>query len=226
MEYSAQKLEGSSPPDLPGKRGSVPAWLQTAAVYALLLGAIWTRRGPANTFFVIASAAGVLAFLWFDDCSLHALGLRLPRMANFVKILTFGLALAVLLFVLALLTGEYQKPAYVISGRDACEYAVWALMQQFILQSFFFVRMESLMGSRRAVWATGLLFALAHIPSPLLTAASFAGGLIFCEMFRRYRSIYPLGLVHAVLGLTIAASYSDALLRHMRVGIGYLTYGA
>jgi len=88
------------------------------------------------------------------------------------------------------------------------------------------VRMESLMGSRRAVWATGLLFALAHIPSPLLTAASFAGGLIFCEMFRRYRSIYPLGLVHAVLGLTIAASYSDALLRHMRVGIGYLTYGA
>jgi hypothetical protein len=47
---------------------------------------------------------------------------------------------------------------------------------------------------------------------------------LFCEMFRRYRNIFPLGLVHAVLGLTIAASLPDSLLHHMRVGLGYLTY--
>jgi hypothetical protein len=41
-------------------------------------------------------------------------------------------------------------------------------------------------------------------------------------MFRRYRSIVPLGLAHAALGLTMAASFSDSLLHHMRVGIGYL----
>jgi len=45
-------------------------------------------------------------------------------------------------------------------------------------------------------------------------------------MFRRYRNIFPLGLVHAALGLTIAASLPDHWLHHMRVGIGYLRYPA
>jgi len=58
----------------------------------------------------------------------------------------------------------------------------------------------------------------------VLTLMSLAGGLLFCEMFRRYRNIFPLGLVHATLGLTIAASFPDSLLHHMRVGLGYLTY--
>jgi membrane protease YdiL (CAAX protease family) len=92
------------------------------------------------------------------------------------------------------------------------------------LQSFFYVRMESLLGSRRAVWGAALLFCLAHFPSTVLTLMSFIGGLLFCEMFRRYRNIFPLGLVHAALGLTIAASLPDRLLHHMRVGIGYLLY--
>lgn len=52
----------------------------------------------------------------------------------------------------------------------------------------------------------------------------FVGGLFFCEMFRRYRNIFPLGLVHALLGLTLAASFSDAVLPHMRVGIGYIRF--
>jgi hypothetical protein len=43
-------------------------------------------------------------------------------------------------------------------------------------------------------------------------------------MFRRYRSIYPIGIVHGVLGLTIALTMPDSLLHHMRVGIGYLQY--
>ena len=58
----------------------------------------------------------------------------------------------------------------------------------------------------------------------ILTAFTLAGGLFFCEMFRRYRSIYPIGMVHGLLGLTIALTMPDSLLHHMRVGIGYLRY--
>ena len=66
------------------------------------------------------------------------------------------------------------------------------------------------------------LFSAAHLPSPILTTFTLVGGLFFCEMFRRYRSIYPIGIVHAVLGLTIAVTMPDSLLHNMRVGIGYL----
>jgi len=104
------------------------------------------------------------------------------------------------------------------------QYFVWALIQEFMLQSFFFTRCEELFGSSAAVWVTATLFASAHLPSPILTTFTLAGGLFFCEMFRRYRSIYPIGIVHAVLGLTIAVTVPDSLLHHMRVGIGYLRY--
>jgi membrane protease YdiL (CAAX protease family) len=68
------------------------------------------------------------------------------------------------------------------------------------------------------------LFAAAHLPNPVLTTATFIGALFLCEMFRRYRSIYSLAIVHAMLGLTIAITTPDSLLHHMRVGIGYLRY--
>jgi membrane protease YdiL (CAAX protease family) len=115
-------------------------------------------------------------------------------------------------------------PAQRVPWERIWKYGLWALEQQFILQSFFYVRLESLLGRRRALWAAALLFCLAHLPSPVLTLMSFIGGLLFCEMFRRYRNIFPLGLVHAALGFTIAASLPDSLLHHMRVGIGYLLY--
>jgi membrane protease YdiL (CAAX protease family) len=115
-------------------------------------------------------------------------------------------------------------PAQLVPWRRAWKYAIWALEQEFILQSFFFVRLESLLGSRRAVMAAAFLFAIPHVPSPLLTGLSLIGGLLFCEMFRRYRNIFPLGLIHAAIGLTIAASLPDSLLHHMRVGLGYLLY--
>jgi membrane protease YdiL (CAAX protease family) len=82
----------------------------------------------------------------------------------------------------------------------------------------------NLLGSSWAVLATAGLFGSVHIPSPVLTVASFVGGLFFFEMFRRYRNIFPLGLVHALLGLAMAASFSDAVLHHMRVGIGYVRF--
>jgi len=56
----------------------------------------------------------------------------------------------------------------------------------------------------------------------VLTTFTLIAGLFFCEMFRRYRSIYLLGLVHAVLGLTVAATIPQSLVNHMRVGIGFL----
>jgi membrane protease YdiL (CAAX protease family) len=57
-----------------------------------------------------------------------------------------------------------------------------------------------------------------------LTGITLLGGLFFCEMFRRYRSIYPLGVTHALLGLTMAASFPQEGLHHMRVGIDYLRF--
>jgi membrane protease YdiL (CAAX protease family) len=65
------------------------------------------------------------------------------------------------------------------------------------------------------------LFASTHWPSPVLTAGTLMGGLFFCEAFRRYRNLIPLGVVHAALGVALAEIVPDSLLHRMRVGIAY-----
>ena len=104
----------------------------------------------------------------------------------------------------------------------AWQYMIWALVQEFILQSFFYTRFEELFGSSRAVWVTATLFAAVHLPNVILMTFTLIAGSFFCEMFRHSRSIYLLGLVHALLGLTLSAAVPTDLLYHLRVGIGFL----
>jgi membrane protease YdiL (CAAX protease family) len=196
--------------------------LQVGIVFVLIIVAGWTRPGAVNAGAILSAALCILWFTVRAGYSVPELGLARPG-AGEVLMLLSGTVLVIALVALGLMLNSLG-PAHPVPWNRAYQYALWALVQEFILQSFFFVRLESLLGGRRAVWAAAMLFAATHIPSPLLTLLSFGGGLLFCEMFRRHRNIYPLGLVHAALGLTIAASLPDGLLHHMRVGVGYLSY--
>jgi membrane protease YdiL (CAAX protease family) len=133
-------------------------------------------------------------------------------------------AAAFLVIVVAWMGGQIPANQTWPNLQSVWAYLIWALLQEFILQSFFFNRCEELYGSSAAVWIASTLFAVAHLPSPVLTTATLVGALFFCELYRRYRSIYFLGIIHGILGLTIAVVTPDSLLHHMRVGIGYLRY--
>jgi membrane protease YdiL (CAAX protease family) len=204
---------------------AVMVWLQVAVGYALIELVLWTPRGRAQSAAMLMATVCILLFTGFSHYSGPELGLRLPSLKGAAWILTSGLIAAAGIVAGAGLMGE-NFPANTTwpTLNGAWQYAIWGVVQQFILQSFFYVRLESVLGSSRAVLATAFLFSAAHIPSPVLTVATLLGALFFCEMFRRYRSIYPLGIVHAMLGLAMAASFPDTLLRHMRVGLGYLHF--
>ncbi|MGB9233586.1 MAG: CPBP family glutamic-type intramembrane protease [Terriglobales bacterium] len=140
-------------------------------------------------------------------------------------VLVVSLAIAIfVLFSVPWFFGQIGASAILPNLYRSGGYVIWALLQEFLLQSFFFARCEELFGSSAAVWAAATLFAAAHLPSPILTTFALFGGLFFCEMFRRYRSIYPLAIIHAALGLTVAITMPDSLMHHMRAGIGYLQY--
>ena len=191
-------------------------------VYGLVLATVWTPRGRGDAVFLLCALATIVALTVRDGYSARQLGLNRPSSGAWVM-----LALGALLVGVIAAVGPFTRifgAAQSLPFHRAWQYSVWALVQELILQSFFFVRLESILGGRRAVWAASALFAVAHLPSPLLTLLSFLGALFFCEMFRRYRNILPLGIVHAALGLTVAASLPDSLLHHMRVGIGYVLY--
>jgi hypothetical protein len=106
-------------------------------------------------------------------------------------------------------------------------YVLWTIYQQVLLQDFFMDRLLRLgLNESIAVPIAGTLFAAAHLPSPWLTAATLVWGIASCTLFRRYRSIWVLGLAQGILGLCFAICVPDAVHHHLRVGLGYLRYRA
>lgn len=200
-------------------------WFQLIVAYIFMERALWSSRLAFRNTWAFVAAATVLLFVLIDRPSLQRLGLGLPTSFGSSLVLAISFATAVfLIFAVRWAGGQIPANPTWPSLHLTWEYVTWALIQEFMLQSFFFTRCEELFGSSSAVWVTATLFSAAHLPSPILTTFTLIGGLFFCEMFRRYRSIYPIGIVHAVLGLTIAITMPDSLLHNMRVGIGFLRY--
>jgi len=200
-------------------------WAQIVIAFLFLEFAIWAPTPETRNRWAAIAAITILVLVLIDRPSLARLGLRLPKMFGASVVLGIGFATLIFMVILVRWAGGQIPASTTWPGLQlAWGYVIWALLQEFMLQSFFFNRYEELYGSSAAVWMASTLFAAAHLPSPVLTTATLIGALFFCEMFRRYRSLYPLAIVHAMLGLTIAIITPDSLLHHMRVGIGYLRY--
>ncbi len=200
-------------------------WLQIGMAYAVLEVALWTEM-PTQEWVSLVATVVILAFTFASRKPASELGLRWTRLPGSLWPVAIGATAAGVIVLIALAAGSL----HVLYGtrpplQHAAAYFLWALVQQFILQSFFYVRVEASLGDNwGAVIVTALLFCTAHIPNPVLVPATFGGALFFCACFRKYRTIYPLAIAHGLFGLALAISVPDSVLRHMRVGIAYLHY--
>jgi len=194
--------------------------------YGLILATVWTAN-PAQRFLYWAAFAwiAITAILRRKQVETHGLGWRglIPSLwvvGAAVVTAVAGIALARHLHTLHRLYGPLPVLTHVWG------YALWALMQQFILQIYVLTRLLRL-GVRRmpAVALSTLLFAIAHIPNPLLVVLTVFWGAISCVLFLRYRNLYTLALAHGILGMTLAVTIPNPIARHMRVGLGYIEYG-
>jgi len=200
------------------------AFVELASAYALLELALWTE-GLARIAWSLLAAAWIAGAALAHRPTLRELGLGREGWRESARVAALGVAAALVIVA----CGWWAGTLHVLPGRGpvlahSAAYVVWSLAQQFIAQSFFFLRLERLLAPRRAVVANALLFAAAHLPSPVLTLATLGGGLLFTEAFRRWRNIYPLAVAHAAVGLAIATAVSDTAIRHMRVGIGWVYF--
>jgi membrane protease YdiL (CAAX protease family) len=232
-------VDSKTLPAVPAALRRYFVWAQIIVAFLFLEFAIWAPTPEIRNRWAAIAAITILILVLADvlldrssrsarssASSLHRLGLGLPKVLGASVVLGIGLATIVCMVVLVSWAGGDipANPTWFPNLQSAWGYIIWAMLQEFLLQSFFFNRCEELYGGEPAVWMASTLFAGAHLPNPVLTTVALIGALFFCEMFRRYRSIYVLGIVHAMLGLTLAILMPDSLLHHMRVGIGYLRY--
>ena len=130
-----------------------------------------------------------------------------------VAILT-GVSVGILL-VFGLLTGRLRGGTGLVFALLA--YPLWGLLQQALMLGFVYPRMRALAGVRVAPLLTGLLFAAAHAPNPLLMIGGGAMAFGFALIWERAPSLPLVALGHGIIG----AVCDKALDVSMRVGAHY-----
>jgi membrane protease YdiL (CAAX protease family) len=194
---------------------------EIAIVYALLEAALWSER-PQQYWWALATLFTVVVLTALGGRSPNQLGIGLRGLGRAWRVIPIAMLAGALLLGLAIVIGTlHPLNRSTVPVMRGSAYAIWSLVQEFLAQSFFFVRLEQTMTRRRAVIANAAIFAVAHIPNPILMPATFLVGLAFTEAFRRYRNIYPIAVAHAMLGLSLAATIPYSWPHHMKVGIAY-----
>jgi hypothetical protein len=200
------------------------ALLEVAIVYGLIEAALWTE-GLARQLWSWTALLLILLLLAVERARPRDLGFRAGRPRAWWICPLAALAGTCILLAGAMVGTLHPLYGYVAVLPHTLGYAIWTVVQQFIAQGFFFRRFERLLGGGiRAVAANALLFGAAHWPNPVLVPVTLVGGFILTELFRRYRTIFPLAVAQTLVALSIAMAVPNHLHHHMRVGIGYETY--
>jgi hypothetical protein len=199
--------------------------IELSGIYALILVVIWTPRPWQAILWVIAAGA-VLSIAYLSFEGLRPMGLCTANLVRSLWAVAFAMAVAMIAVVLAGRLHTLHMPE--TPGqflRKYGLYVLWAAVQQIILQWFFLSRsLRLLPDTTSAAALTAGLFAVAHLPNPILTLITLVFGLASCLFFLHYRNLVPLAIAHAILGISICITIPGAIDHNMRVGISYLTY--
>jgi membrane protease YdiL (CAAX protease family) len=193
--------------------------------YGLIVLVIWTSR-PLQLYLYWAAVVWIAFATYFSFDGLRTMGLRVTGFGRSLWIILAATVAAALGIVVALMVGTVHPPRGGF-GRfigTFWGYCLWAFFQQFLMQDFMLLRLIRFFPAKSAVVLTAVLFALAHLPNPILTPLTLLWGLAACALFLRYRNLYTLAVVHAILGVTLAITVPATAIHNMRVGRGYMTY--
>jgi hypothetical protein len=140
------------------------------------------------------------------------------RYLGAATVITFGI------WLVGLALGRARYVSYLPHKllANTAGYLVRAALQEVVIQSYFFVRLEKLLGSgKRARNWTAVVFALCHFPNPLLMGIAWVSGWVACDIFRRHRNLWVLMAAHGIIGSALATLLPPWL---MIAGIGFWPY--
>jgi hypothetical protein len=187
-------------------------------VFAFAPGARWLLAVPT----LCALTLAVYSHIQRKE-SLRTIGWRFDNFAQALR----SLAVPTLIGVIILLSIGLMKGSLHFDRRNLWSWAfgllIWATAQQYFLQGFINRRAEIVFGKgKSSVIIVGVLFAIMHLPNPVLSIATLIGGMLWAAVYQRVPNLFALGISHALLSLTLAMSLPNWLLNNLRVGFKYL----
>jgi len=200
-------------------------FIELTGIYSLILLVIWTPRPLQWALWIVASVC-IIAVIGFSFDGWRTMGICTDNLVRSLWAVALAGAVALLSVTVAARLHTLRLPTSpLLFIRHYGWYAVWAGLQQLILQCFFLSRSLRLIpNATAAAVLSAMLFAAAHLPNPVLTVITLVCGLAACLFFLRYRNLWPLAIAHAILGIAIAITIPGHVDHNMRVGISYWTW--
>ena len=193
--------------------------------YCLILAVIWTPRPLQRWLYVIALGWFIVSiFLSFEGWK--AMGCCVAGFWRSSWVVGIAVIMAAVATFFASSLHTLHHPGGPLQWvRTFGGYAIFALTQQLLLQGYFLARLLRILPNPNlAAILSAAVFALAHLPNPILTPLTLIWGLTACLVFIRSRNIYPLAIAHAIFGICVAITIPASVLHNMRVGLGYIKY--
>ncbi|MGO9438019.1 MAG: type II CAAX prenyl endopeptidase Rce1 family protein [Terracidiphilus sp.] len=209
------------------KRRALREFFELSIGYALILAVIWTSRPLQRWLYWAAIAWFVFSIIWSFP-GWKAMGCTVTGFWRSAWIVGVALVLAAGGMELASNLHTLHRPSGFVEWVLAFGgYTIWSLAQQFLLQGYFLARLVRLLPSATlAAVAAAVIFAIAHLPNPILTLLTLLWGLAACLVFIKTRNLWTLAMAHAIFGICVAITIPATVLHNMRVGLGYLHYRA
>src|SRR5690606_11539545 len=197
---------------VPSSRGIALELLTVAVLAAAFLAVFRARPGVVDVLLAVAAVAFILAGygrsrrLW-DAHRIDAEGeprLRRAAVAAGAFTLTALVVLLAVGFAVAYRAGAGQAAFERLTNPRILGafllYLPWALLQQFVFQFYLLGRLLVLVPIRVAIALTALAFSLVHFPRVPVMVVTLVAGAAWALIYRRYRTLLPLAVSHALLG--------------------------
>jgi membrane protease YdiL (CAAX protease family) len=200
----------------------------TVGILAVILSYTWFFQPRFPGAPVIVPIAIVLALGLCNAVRTREWGFTAPGLVPGLRaaaLFTTPLALILLATGAAAGTLHGRRDALVSPGALGA-LVVWGGAQQWILQTVILREAQRATSRRLGVPAAALLFAVVHLPNPILSTITLVGALGWCAIYDRYPNIVPLALSHACGTLALLYAFDDTITGGLRIGHAFLAHAS